>query len=145
MVLEYEDLFYCYYMGHARDTNPQSAIFCRVSAELQHWSEPAMVSGGGSPADKDNWYGGDAECPFVLNRDGLFYLFRNQRYGENNLNTQYCSPDPLDFGVHDDRYLVSTIPLAAPEIIHHEDQYYIAALLPSLKGIRMARLKWARP
>jgi hypothetical protein len=144
MVMAYEDLFYCYYMGHSREKDPQSAIFCRVSSDLKHWSDPTMVSGGGSPAEKDNWYGGDAECPFVVNRDGLFYLFRNQRYGENNLNTQYCSPDQLDFGVNDDRYLIGTLPVAAPEIICHEGACYIAALLPSLKGIRMARLKWTR-
>jgi hypothetical protein len=145
MVMEYEGLFYCYYMGHSRDKDPQSAVFCRASTDLHHWSEPIMVSGGGSPAGKDNWFGGDAECPFVVNKGGMFYLFRNQRYGENNLNTQYCSPDQLDFGVNDDRYLIGTLPVAAPEIICYEGAYYIAALLPSLKGIRMARLEWARP
>jgi hypothetical protein len=144
MVMECDGLFYCYYMGHSRDSTPQSAIFCRTSQDLHHWNEPTMVSGGGSPAEKDNWYGGDAECPFVVNMDGLFYLFRNQRYGENNLNTQYCSPDPMDFGVNDDRYLISTLPVAAPEIVSYRGGYYIAALLPSLKGIRIARLKWVR-
>ena len=144
MVIEYNDLFYCYYMGHTKDAEPNSAIFCRSSADLHHWSEPVMVSGGGSPADMDNWYGGDAECPFVVNRDGLFYLFRNQRYGENNLNTQYCSPDLMDFGVHDDRFLIGTLPVAAPEIIYSRGEYYIAALLPSLKGIRIAKLDWVR-
>lgn len=144
MVLKDKDLFYCYYMGHTKDTKPNSAIFCRTSADLHHWSEPVMVSAGGSPAEKDNWYGGDAECPFVVNMDEQFYLFRNQRYGENNLNTQYASPDPQDFGVDDDRYLIGTLPLAAPEIICTRGEYYMAALLPSLKGIRMAKLKWVR-
>ncbi len=144
MVLEYNDLFYCYYMGHAKNTEPNSAIFCRSSADLHHWSEPVMVSGGGSPADMDNWYGGDAECPFVVNMDGLFYLFRNQRYGENNLNTQYCSSNLMDFGVEDDHFLIGTLPVAAPEIIYSSGEYYIAALLPSLKGIRIAKLKWVK-
>jgi hypothetical protein len=144
MVISYRDLFYCYYMGHSRDQNPQSAIFCRTSPDLHLWSEPVMVSGGGSPAEMDNWYGGDAECPFVVYKDGLFYLFRNQRYGENNLNTQYCSKDPMDFGIDDDHYLISTLPVAAPEIIYHRGEYFVAALLPNLKGIRLARLKWVR-
>jgi hypothetical protein len=144
MVIANDDLLYCYYMGHTRDSEPNSAIFCRSSADLHHWSSPVMVSGGGSPADMDNWYGGDAECPFVVKKDGLFYLFRNQRYGENNLNTQYCSPDLMNFGVDDDSCLIGTLPVAAPEIIYARGEYYMAALLPSLKGIRVARLKWVK-
>jgi hypothetical protein len=101
-----------------------------------------MVSGGGTPATQDRWYGGDAECPFVVPREGVFYLFRNQRYGRDNLNTQYRSDDPLDFGVDDDRYRIGTLPVAAPEIVVHDGASYIAALKPDLNGIRIARLKW---
>ena len=63
---------------------------------------------------------------------------------EDAQTSVYCSPDPLDFGVHDDRYLVGTLPIAAPEIIVHKGQHYLASLLPSLKGIRVARLVWVR-
>ena len=45
----------------------------------------------------------------------------------------------MNFGVNDDRYLVGTLPVAAPEIVEHEGGLYIAALLPSLKGIQIAR------
>ena len=37
---------------------------------------------------------------------------------------------------------MGTLPVAAPEIIEHEGQTYIASLLPSLKGIRIAKLEW---
>ncbi len=142
MVVQIDDRFYCYYMGHQEDEQIQSAIFCRTSQDLKTWSDPVMVSGGGAQATQDRWYGGDAECPFVLRYDDHFYLFRNQRYGPTNLNTQYRSPDPLDFGVDSDRYQISTLPVAAPEIVRHDGQYYIAALTPELNGIRIARLKW---
>ncbi len=142
MVIKVCGLYFCYYMGHMKKQEPHSAIFCRTSADLKVWSRPVMVSAGGIAATKSDWYGGDAECPFVLFKDGLYYLFRNQVYGENNLNHQYCSPNPLDFGVDDDRYLIGTLNVAAPEIIFYEGQYYIAALLPELKGIRMAELEW---
>ncbi len=142
MTLKHGDLYYCYYTGHMTDKEPDAAIFCRTSTDLYKWSEPMMVSGGGSPRDKDKWWGGDAECPFVVKKDGLFYLFRNQMYGENNLNTQYCSPNLLDFGVNDDQFMIGEMPVAAPEIIFYEGEYYMAALLPSLKGIRIAKLKW---
>jgi hypothetical protein len=144
MVLRQDSLFYCYYMGHKKGAQYESAIFCRTSHDLQFWSEPIMVSAGGVAARQSNWYGGDAECPFVVHKDGLFYLFRNQLYGQDNLNTQYASHNPLAFGVGDDRCRIGTLPVAAPEIIHHQGQCYIAALKPTLKGIRIARLKWER-
>ncbi len=154
MVFREHGLYYCYYMGHTdregvvmENGQPikkpyKSAIFCRTSSDRLHWSEPIMVSAGGTPAGLSNWYGGDAECPFVLQKDGFYYLFRNQRYGENNLNTQYASRNPFDFGVGHDTYMIGTLPVAAPEIILHEGQYYVAALKPGLDGIRLAKLKW---
>lgn len=144
MVVKVGGLYHCYYSGHRGKTAPTpiAAIFCRTSADLLHWSEPVTVAGGGAAATRSDWPGGDAECPFVVQRDGRFYLFRNQLYVGRQLNTQYASPDPLNFGVNDDRYEIGTLPVAAPEIIRHNDQYYMAALLPDLKGIRIARLKF---
>jgi hypothetical protein len=55
----------------------------------------------------------------------------------------YASPDPLDFGVHDDRYLLVTLAIAAPEIVQHDDRLYVACLRPALNGIRMAPLRFA--
>lgn len=143
MTLKYNGLYYCYYMGSQKDEKPHSAIYCRTSVDLKKWSEPMLISAGGSPVGKSKWFGGDAECPFVVEKDGLFYLFRNQMYGENNLNTQYCSPNLMDFGVDSDKYMIGEIAVAAPEIIFHKGEYYMAALLPSLKGIRIAKLKWS--
>jgi beta-xylosidase len=140
MVLRSNGLFFCYSMGSWPSPPHLSAIFCRTSADLAHWSEPMIVSAGGiastppSPAD--------AECPFVVERNGWYYMFRNQIYGPNALNTQYASRNPLAFGVDDDRYRIGTLPVAAPEIILSQGQYYIAALNPNLDGIRIARLRF---
>lgn len=142
MMMRLGDLYYCYYTGHKKGAEYQSAIFCRTSHDLEHWSEPMIVSAGGTPAKLGAWFGADAECPFVLQKDGMFYLFRNQFYGRNNLNTQYASPNPLDFGVGSDRCRIGTLPVAAPEIICFDNQWYIAALKPGLDGIRIARLHW---
>jgi hypothetical protein len=145
MVLKVGNLFYCYYMGHNKDAKYPSAIFCRTSHDLKEWSEPRIVSAGGIAATQCNWYGGDAECPFVVHKDGRFHLFRNQLYGVPSLNTQYTSSNPLNFGVGHDRFRTSTLPVAAPEVILHQGQWYIAALKPGLDGIRIARLKWSSP
>ena len=85
-----------------------------------------------------------AECPHVVYKQdsGLYYLFRTQKYGRDNVSSIYASADPLNFGVNDDRYFLGTLAAAAPEIVKYNSQYYIAALLPSLKGIRVAKLKW---
>ena len=50
----------------------------------------------------------------------------------------------MDFGVNDDQYMIGEMAVAAPEIIFHEGEYYMAALLPSLKGIRIAKLEWTK-
>ena len=154
MILKDNGLYYCYYTGHTGpDTmiveNGQkvkeiykSAIFCRTSADLSHWSEPIMVSAGGDAAGKSQWYGGDSECPFVIKKGIYYYLFRNQVYGTNSLNTQYASPNPLDFGVGNDDFNIGTLPVAAPEIVYFRGDYYIFALNPGLDGIRAAKLKW---
>ena len=142
MVVRLGDLYYCYYTGHKEGAKYQSAIFCRTSHDLEHWGAPTMVSAGGMPAKLGAWYGADAECPFVVQKDRMCYLFRNQFYGQNNLNTQYLSSNPLDFGVGSDRCRIGTLPVAAPEIILFQGQWYIAALNPKLDGIRMAKLRW---
>lgn len=142
MVMKWGGLYYCYYTGHKKGAEYQSAIFCRTSHDLEHWSEPMMVSAGGAPAKLGAWLGADAECPFVVQRDGVFYLFRNQFYGHGNLNTQYASCNPLDFGVGDDRCRIGTMAVAAPEILFSGGQWYIVALNPGLDGIRIAQFDW---
>jgi len=139
MVLVLDKKYYCYYTGHLADKNV-GADFCRTSQDLRIWSEPIMVAAGGRAGGTRY----SAECPHVVYRRdaGLYYLFRTQRYGKNNVSSIYASPDPWNFGVNDDRFFIGTLPVAAPEILKHKGQYYIAALLPNLKGIRLAKLKW---
>jgi len=44
--------------------------------------------------------------------------------------------------VDDDANKVCTLPIAAPEIILQDGQYYLVALTDALDGVRMAKLKW---
>jgi hypothetical protein len=76
---------------------------------------------------------------------GEFFLFRTQRYGKDAQTSVYHSRDPFDFGIDNDaEHLVTTLPVAAPEIFQHEGKWFIAALLPSLKGIHVAPLEWGK-
>jgi hypothetical protein len=137
MVLRVGNRYHVYYTAYP---NQQGAVYVRTSSNLRDWSASRMVAFGGAAGT--NPY--SAECPFVYfhRASGYYYLFRTQRYGEKAQTSVYRSKDPLNFGVNDDRYLVCTLPVAAPEIIEHESQLYMAALLPSLKGIQIARLTW---
>lgn len=139
MVLKIGDLFYLYYTAYPND---RGFVFARTSKDLAHWSDPAkkVAFGGSSGSGKYS-----SECPFVYyhKASGYYYLLRNQRYGQNAQFAVYRSKDPLDFGLDNDRSLVETMPYAAPEIVESEGQTYIAVLLPTLKGIQIAKLKWA--
>ena len=138
MVLKIGSLYYCYYTA---GPNRQGADYVRTSKDMIHWSPSQKVSYGGSPGSGP-W---SAECPFVYHHkaSGYYYLLRNQFYGEHAKFTVYRSKNPLDFGKDNDQYLVETMPYAAPEIIESEGQTYIAVLLPNLKGIEIAKLKFA--
>jgi hypothetical protein len=63
-------------------------------------------------------------------------------YGRNAQFSVYRSKNPLDFGKDNDRYLIEKLPYAAPEVVEFEGQTFLAVLLPTLKGIQMAKLKW---
>jgi len=135
MVLPLGDMYYCYYTAYP---HRKGAVYCRGSADLRTWGDSQMVAFGGSAGTGPF----SAECPFVAHHkeSRFYYLFRTQRYGVDAQTSVYRSREPLDFGLDDDEHLVGTLPVAAPEIIMHQGIHYIASLLPSLKGIRIAQL-----
>jgi hypothetical protein len=137
MVLPIGDTYYCYYTAYPHG---KGAVYCRTSRDLSRWSESKIVAYGGQAGTGPS----SAECPHVVDRHGWYYLFRTQRYGRDARTSVYRSKDPQDFGVEDDRFLVCTLPVAAPEIIRHGGKDYLAWLLPSLKGIQLAGLRWVR-
>jgi hypothetical protein len=140
MVLSDGSRYIGYYTAYP---NKKGAVYARTSRGLRDWSASKIVAFGGSAGDGPF----SSECPFVYyHRESRnFILFRTQRYGKDAQSSVYASPDPLDFGVNDDRFLVTRLPVAAPEIIEHEGQLYLAALLPSLKGIQITRLRFRSP
>jgi len=153
MTINVGGTFYTYYSANpgtvfnADDASPANrsslrmkanADLVRTSTDLRHWSDSKIVAQGGQ-AGRGPY---SAECPFVYydRKSRYYYLFRTQHYGEKAETRVYRSKDPANFGVNDDRYLVETLPVAAPEIVESHGQLYIAALLPSLKGIQIAKL-----
>jgi hypothetical protein len=121
-------------------TAGEGADYARVSTDLMNWSAPGIVARGGQAGLGST----AAECPFVVQpvAGGDYFLFRTQRYGADAQTSVYRSPNPFDFGIDHDQYLIGTLPIAAPEIVHYGGQWFIAALRPDLQGIDLALLKW---
>ena len=144
MVVTDQDKYYCYYTANPND---KGAIYLRTSSDMFNWSDSRMVAFGGQAGEKF-WH---AECPFVVQHPaGWNYLFRTQSYGpglkgdpaKKQKTSLYASRDLVDFGINDDAKLVDTLEVAAPEVFEHEGQYYMAALMPDLQGIRITKLHW---
>lgn len=68
MVMKWGGLYYCYYTGQKAGEKYQAAIFCRTSHDFEHWSEPIMVSAGGTPAKLGAWLGARATSTHSMPR-----------------------------------------------------------------------------
>lgn len=138
MVMKNGALYYIYYTAYP---NRHGADFVRTSKDLIHWGQSTKVAFGGAGGNGPY----SAECPFVYHdkNSGYYYLLRNQFYGQSAQFKVYRSKDPMDFGKDNNRDLVETMPYAAPEIVESEGQSYLAVLLPNLRGIQIAKLKWS--
>lgn len=135
MLIKIGKKWHCYYTAMPND---QGMVYCRTSANLLDWSESTVVAYGGS-AGTNQW---SSECPHVAKVGRSEYLlFRTQVYGPGAITRIYRSSNPLYFGVNqDDRYLIGSLNVAAPEIIYDSGKSYIAALNPNLDGIRIAQI-----
>ncbi|MGN6342862.1 MAG: hypothetical protein ACTHML_17945 [Ginsengibacter sp.] len=136
MAILVNNVYYCYYTAYP---NGRGAVYVRTSVDLERSPSEIVAFGGSAGSGK---YA--AECPFVYfhKTSGYYYLFRTQHYGKNAQTSVYQSRDPKYFGANDDTNLVTILPVAAPEIFTYNGQIYMADLLPSLKGIRISKLKF---
>jgi hypothetical protein len=137
MVLPIGDTFYTFFTANPGNLGTD---YCRTTKDFSLWSDASTVAFGGRAGTTQS----AAECPFVVYRPeaAAYFLFRTQHYTPPAQTSVYRSPSPLDFGVNDDKYFVETLPVAAPEVVEYQGQTYLAALLPTLKGIHIAKLAW---
>lgn len=136
MLIYTKDQWLCYYTACPAK---KGYVFCRTSKDLRNFSDSFVVAYGG----QSGTYWASAECPHVIELyKGRYYLFRTQLYGPGAKTSVYYSTNPFNFGIEDDSYFIGEMNLCAPEIVYYKGQYYIAALMPNLDGIRISKLKW---
>lgn len=137
MLINIDGVWHCYYSAMPKE---KGAIFVRQSKDPRDWSGSQAIKVVYHGAPGNLWY--HAECPHAVAHDGYYYLFRTSNYYGKPITTVYRSLDPTSFGIDDDSKIVTTLPVAAPEIIHHDGRMYLAALNPKLDGIRITTFEF---
>lgn len=137
MLMAFGNTYYLYYTGVRDGTG---AIYCRTSEDLRHWGNSTIVSRGGSGGSGPS----DAECAFVMFLPEVesFYLLRWHSDGQTSV---FCSTNPLDFGIDDDRYKICTLQAEVARIIHCNQKYYISSVHTNYTGMKLANLSWVAP
>jgi hypothetical protein len=139
-LIRIDGVWHLYYAGYFDYEKPEegAGFAVRTSKDLINWSDWRLVH-------RDPRYGSgrvDAECPFVLEKAGYFYLFRTINYCKA-LTLVFRSDDPYDFGIGDaGSNLVGRLPCAAPEFYAIDGQEYVSSSHAPQFGEQMCRLKW---
>lgn len=150
-VLEIEKDSYLMYVVGVHDK--KGAISCFSSSNLLDWKFEgfALTSGDNAPL-KPAW--GAMESPFVVKKDGLYYLFVTYTdcSDENYCDTMvFCSKDPKFFGKFDGNYgtqPITVLQAHAPEIIQEDNKYYVTTCgwvdkpNPNKGTVSIAQLDW---
>lgn len=144
-LLKLDNKWLMYYAGYEFVNGEElPAVYARESEDLINWSEYRLVH-----RIRSNRFGGhnwDTECPHVVKRGDLFYLFRTENYLKARTHV-FCSTDPFDFGIDalDENCYLGVLPVSAPEIIISADgQEYITSNHDLKNGTRICRLKWLK-
>lgn len=146
-----EDKYVMYVAGIYRK---KGAISAFSSNDLLHWEFEgfALTSGKDAPLNP-GW--GAMESPFVVQKDGWFYLLvtYNDCTNETYCNTLvFASQDPLKFGEYnggnDGAEVIATLHAHAPEVLLENGNYYITTCgwrskpLPHKGAVSIAKLEW---
>ena len=134
--------------------NKRGAVSCFSSSDLITWQFEnfALTSGPNAPL-KPAW--GAFESPYVIKKDGLFYLFitytdcSDKTYNDTFV---FCSDDPKNFGEYNGSSTgtkpVTVLKAHAPEIIEDNGNFYITTCgwynkpTPNKGAVSIALLNW---
>lgn len=146
-----EDKYLMYVVGVHQQ---RGAISCFSSCDLIHWQfeKFALTSGREAPLNPA-W--GAFESPYVILKDGLYYLFVTYTDCEDknyNDTLVFCSDDPMNFGEYNGgiggAVPVTTLYAHAGEVLLHNGKYYITTCgwknkpNPNKGAVSIAPLEW---
>ena len=134
MLIRYENRWILYYTATSAPEGGQHVVAAQSSSDLIHWSDKRVVF----THSRSGTYGGPTESPFVVTRDGKFYLFLCTNTPYNN-TAAYESPDPFHW---ESSNRVADIPAHAAEVIILEQQSYISRAGWGEGGLYLAPLQW---
>jgi hypothetical protein len=129
--------FYVYYTCNLNEINYRSSVAVRKSKDLMYYTGPKIVF---HHSKSSGWYANNAESPFVVLYENIFYLFISVTLKNYNLTQVYWSDDPEKFPIENH---VCDLPTHASEIIYDENEgWFITNTGWDKKGLYITSLKW---
>jgi|GEM_PF-448247 len=134
-VLNLGDKWVMYYTATSEPTGGNHVVAYRTGTDLIHWGErhiaytdPSVGKGGGP-----------TESPFVVRRNGFYYLFTGPSSGYSDTSV-FRSSDPFHFRFED---RVGNIPAHAAEVVRDKDgKWYVSHCGWGEGGVYLAPLYW---
>lgn len=137
-----------YYTATSRPSGGHHVVAWRESEDLVHWGER---KGNAFEHPKEGTFGGPTESPFVVEREGAYYLFIGPTGGYARIEGRYVedgyvgtvvyrSEDPFRFRLED---RVGTIRAHAAEVVRDDDgRWYVTHCGWGQGGLFLAPLEW---
>jgi arabinan endo-1,5-alpha-L-arabinosidase len=133
MVLPYGDQWLLYYCATTTPEGGNHTVKVATSRDLSHWTNPREVFRDAETGT----YGGPTESPFVVTRNGKYYLFICTNHGYNE-TAVYASESPFHW---DAANLVGKFPAHAAEVIQTpEGKWFVSRAGWGQGGVYLAEL-----
>lgn len=134
MLLRVADRWFLYYTDVARRGGAHVVAY-RTSTDLRRWSAPATAFVDATTEVENVSV---TESPYVVERDGWFYLFVGPRNGYVGTDV-LRSTDPSSFSLDG---WVGHLPLHAAEVVRHDDEWWATGAGWFQRGLHVAPLEW---
>ncbi|MGI6165834.1 MAG: family 43 glycosylhydrolase [Limnochordia bacterium] len=135
MILKVGNEWVMYYTANSKPFGGNHVVAARTSKDLINWGERRIVF----TDPMEGTYGGPTESPFVVQRNGYYYLFIGPRGGYVGTDV-FKSRNPFHWDLKD---LVGHIPAHALEVIVDSDgHWYVSRCGWGQGGVELAPLFW---